>query len=325
MSCSSTTAPLELIRAGSGALSLISFDDGGTPIDRLPPFTSLISFLSFAISVSEALYTHHSCGLVMKSVRPSCILYNAATAAVTFIEYGSCSLLSRDCSAAEWTEDVDDEQVFYMSPEQSGRMNRSIDSRSDLYSLGCVFYFLLTQQRPYEGNDVIDIIHAHIARPKPKLPSTVLNGFRVPRFLSGILDKLLEKTPEDRYQSALGLRQDLAHCRAIMITAKIPKSPSISSPASVLSQQQEADDAFFIDYRLGEADTNSTFRISQKLYGRAAEVEVLTNTVKRVSEAGFQHPEQAAKPEFILVSGYSGVGKVRNHYQTMFNNATLIH
>jgi hypothetical protein len=162
-----------------------------------------------------------------------------------------------------------------MAPEQTGRVNRSIDSRSDLYSLGVTLYEMLTGSLPFTASDPMEWVHSHIAR-QPAAPSERVKN--IPEALSAITMKLLSKTAEERYQTAAGVERDLLHC--------------LSQWASRGS----------IDvFTCGEQDTPDRLIIPEKLYGRDCEVDTLLTAFDRIVAGG--------KPELVLVSGYSGIGK----------------
>jgi len=171
--------------------------------------------------------------------------------------------------------------LAYMSPEQTGRMNRAIDYRTDLYSLGVTFYEMLTGILPFQATEPLELVHCHIA--KQPLPPRQLNP-EIPQAVSEIVMKLLSKTAEDRYQSAYGLKADLEQCLDLL-------------QATGHSQAEPRNEENFI---LGQQDLFSQFLIPQKLYGREEEVVTLMDAFERVSQG---------KTEMMLVSGYSGIGK----------------
>src|SRR5246500_2296532 len=162
-----------------------------------------------------------------------------------------------------------------MAPEQTGRMNRSIDSRTDLYALGVTMYEMLTGSLPFTASDPMEWVHCHIAR-KAVPPGERLKN--APASVSAIIMKLLAKTAEERYQTAAGVKSDLRRCLAEWET------------------QRRID-----EFPLGEDDAPDRLLIPEKLYGRAPEIDTLLASFERVVAGG--------RPEFVLVSGYSGIGK----------------
>ena len=202
--------PLTLVRR-EGRPMLILEDTGGEPLDRLlgQPM-ELSRFLRFAVGLAAALGKLHQQGLIHKDIKPANILVDSARGAVWLTGFGIASRLPRERQPAEPPEMIAG-TLAYMAPEQTGRMNRSIDSRSDLYSLGVTFYEMLTGALPFKASDPMEWVHCHIARqpvpPSDRVPS-------VPAQLSAIVLKLLAKTAEDRYQTAVGLTFDLRRfCR----------------------------------------------------------------------------------------------------------------
>jgi serine/threonine protein kinase len=162
-----------------------------------------------------------------------------------------------------------------MAPEQTGRMNRSIDSQSDLYSLGVTLYEVLTGSLPFAASDPMEWVHCHIAR-QPVSPSERLKT--LPATVSAIVMKLLAKTAEERYQTAAGIESDLRRCLA-----------------KWESRQR------IVEFPLAEHDTPDRLRIPEELYGRDHEIDTLIASFDRVVANG--------RPELVLVSGYSGIGK----------------
>ena len=188
--------------------------------------------------------------------------------------FGVASRLTRERQTLEPPESIAG-TLAYMSPEQTGRMNRSIDSRSDLYSLGVTFYQMLTGALPFTASDPMEWVHCHVAR-RPAPPGERVAN--IPAAISKIVMKLLAKAAEDRYQSAAGLERDLRRCLAAW------------------ERQRRID-----DFPLGEHDTPDRLLIPEKLYGRAREVETLLASFDRIIKSGV--------PELVLVTGYSGIGK----------------
>jgi predicted ATPase/signal transduction histidine kinase len=266
--------PLTLVRHG-GRTMLILEDPGGEPLDRVigQPM-ELSQFLRLAAGLAAALGKLHQQGLIHKDIKPANILMNSATGAIRLTGFGIASRLPRERQSPEPPEVIAG-TLAYMAPEQTGRMNRSIDSRSDLYSLGVTLYEMLTGALPFEASDPMEWVHCHIAR-QPVPPDERVAG--VPGPLSAIVMKLLAKTAEERYQTAAGVEAALHGCLA--------KWESFGR----------------IDpFPLGTQDVPDRLMIPEKLYGREREIETLLASFDRVMASG--------TPELVLVSGYSGIGK----------------
>jgi PAS domain S-box-containing protein len=266
--------PLTLARR-EGRPMLILEDPGGEPLDRLlgQPM-ELTRFLRFAVGLAAALGKLHQHGLIHKDIKPANILVDSASGAVWLTGFGIASRLPRERQSAEPPEVIAG-TLAYMAPEQTGRMNRSIDSRSDLYSLGVTFYEMLTGVLPFTAQDPMEWVHCHIAR-QPVAPDQYAK--EIPEPLSAIVMKLLAKTAEERYQTAAGVAGDLRRCLAEWETQ---------------GQVNE--------FSLGGHDTPDRLLIPEKLYGRAHEIDTLL--------ASFQRVVASSRPELVLVSGYSGIGK----------------
>ncbi|HXJ57200.1 MAG TPA: serine/threonine-protein kinase, partial [Verrucomicrobiae bacterium] len=193
--------PLDLVRERDGPV-LVLEDPGGQPLDRLlgvPMETGKL--LRLAIGIAAALGKAHQRGLVHKDVKPANILVNPDSGEVRLTGFGLASRLARERQRPEPPESIAG-TLAYMAPEQTGRMNRSIDSRSDLYALGVTLYEMLTGSLPFTATDPMEWVHCHIAR-QPVPPSERLKG--IPGPVSAIVMKLLAKTAEERYQTAVGL------------------------------------------------------------------------------------------------------------------------
>jgi PAS domain S-box-containing protein len=266
--------PLELVRE-RGRIMLVLEDTRSEPLHRLlgPPL-EVRSFLRLAIAVAAALSQMHQRSLVHKDIKPANILVNGTTGEVKLTGFGIASRLPRERQAPAPPESIAG-TLAYMAPEQTGRMNRSIDARSDLYALGVTLYQMLTGTLPFTAADPMEWVHCHIAR-KPVPPSDRLAT--VPAAVSALVLKLLAKTAEERYQTAAGLERDLRRCLAAW-------------------EAQHRIDAF----PLGQQDTPDRLSIAEKLYGRERENETLLAAFDRVVSSG--------RPELVLVSGYSGIGK----------------
>jgi PAS domain S-box-containing protein len=266
--------PLELVRE-RGRIMLVLEDPRGEPLTRLLGAPMEVeSFLRQAIGIASALGKVHQRGLVHKDIKPSNILVNCVDGRVRFTGFGLASRLARERQAPGPPEFIAG-ALAYMAPEQTGRMNRSLDSRSDLYALGVVLYEMLTGALPFTAADPVEWVHCHIAR-KPIAPAERVENLSAP--ISAIIMKLLAKTAEERYQTAAGVESDLRRCLAEW-------------------KRRGRIDAF----ALGEHDTPDRLLIQEKLYGREREIDALLASFDRVTRSG--------APELVLVSGYSGIGK----------------
>jgi diguanylate cyclase (GGDEF)-like protein/PAS domain S-box-containing protein len=232
-----------------------------------------LEFLDVAAQMAEALEQLHGQRIIHKDVHLANFLINPQTGEVKLTDFGMSSLIE-----GEVQEPGDPDQIegnlAYISPEQTGRMNRSIDSRSDLYSLGVCFYKMLTGALPFPSRDPMELLHSHIAR-RPVRPHEVNPA--VPRALSDLTMLLLEKMAEHRYQSAAGLSRDLKGLRAACA-----RNESLTG------------------LKLCHRDLTLQFQVSQAMYGREKEIRLLLNTFERVARGG---------TELLLVGGYSGIGK----------------
>src|SRR5882672_8377355 len=202
--------PIELVR-DRGRTMLLLEDTGGEPLHRLlgAPM-EMRSFLRLAAAVAAALTQVHRRGLVHKDIKPANILVNCATGEVRLTGFGIASVLPRERQEPTPPESIAG-TLAYMAPEQTGRMNRSIDARSDLYALGVTLYRMLTGALPFTATEPIEWVHCHIAR-QPMVPGERVGN--VPVTVSAIIMKLLAKTAEERYQTAAGLERDLRRCLA---------------------------------------------------------------------------------------------------------------
>jgi PAS domain S-box-containing protein len=266
--------PLNLVR-DAGRVMLVLEDAGGELLDRLLDAPMEVGrCLRLAIGITVALGRLHQRGLVHKDIKPANILVNEGTGEVRLTGFGMASRLPRERQSLHPPETIAG-TLAYMAPEQTGRMNRSIDSRSDLYALGATFYQMLTGALPFTAADPMEWVHCHLAK-RPMPPAERLQD--IPGAVSTIVMKLLAKTAEERYQTAAGLERDLRHCLIDW------------------EARQQID-----DFSLGEHDTPDRLLIPEKLYGRRREVDTLLAAFDRVVKGG--------TPELVLVSGYSGIGK----------------
>jgi serine/threonine protein kinase len=192
-------------------MTLVLEDPGGTSLDRLLGRPLDVShFLRIAIPLAGALRRVHERGLIHKDIKPVNILADAVSGGVWLTGFGIASRLPREHQAAAPPEVIAG-TLAYMAPEQTGRMNRSVDSRSDLYALGVTFYEMLTGTLPFTAADPMEWVHCHIAR-QPMPPNERVAG--IPGMLSAIVMKLLAKTAEVRYQTAAGVEADVKRCLA---------------------------------------------------------------------------------------------------------------
>src|SRR5215468_965991 len=266
--------PLDFVR-DAGGTTLVLEHAGGEPLDRLlGAAMEMGRFLRLAIGIAAAFGRLHQRRLVHKDIKPANILVNGNTDEVRLTGFGIASRLPRERQSPHPPETIAG-TLSYMAPEQTGRMNRSIDSRSDLYALGVTFYQMLTGVLPFVAADPMEWVHCHLAR-RPVPPAERLN--EIPGVVSTIVMKLLAKIAEDRYQTATGLERDLRRCLIEW------------------EARRHID-----DFSLGEHDTPHRLVIPEKLYGRRREVETLLASFDRVVSGG--------APELVLVSGYSGIGK----------------
>ncbi|MCC5634826.1 AAA family ATPase [Nostoc sp. CHAB 5844] len=233
----------------------------------------LNNFLQIAIKLAITLSQLHQNNILHKDIQPHNILIEPNKSRIKIVDFSIASRLSRENQTVNHLNLLEG-SLAYMSPEQTGRMNRSIDYRTDFYSLGVTLYQILVGKLPFAANDPLEIIHSHIA--KIPIPPQELNS-QIPPAVSNIIMKLLAKTAEERYQNALGLKADLEVClHQLQATGKIA------------------------DFVIGQLDLSSQFLIPQKLYGREQEVAKLMNAFERV---------RSGTTELMLVSGYSGIGK----------------
>jgi PAS domain S-box-containing protein len=266
--------PLDLVRE-RGRTMLVLEDNGAEPLHRLlgSPMEPA-RFLRLAEALTAALRGLHERGLIHKDINPANVLVNDETCQVWLTGFGLASRLPRERQAPSPPEFIAG-TLPYMAPEQTGRMNRSIDSRSDLYSLGITFYQMLTGSLPFTAPDPMEWVHCHIAR--TPLPPHERVG-TIPALISQIVMKLVAKNAEDRYQTAAGVEHDLQQCRTEWeMRGRIDEFP------------------------LALHDVPARLLIPEKLYGRSREVAGLLSSFHRVVATGM--------PELILVSGYSGIGK----------------
>ena len=259
------------LRPHEKTLLMVFEDFGGMSVGRLleERALSLEEFLDSAIQAAAALAQVHRAQIIHKDINPSNLVINPGTGELKIIDFGIATRFSVEHPVL-MNPAVLEGTLAYMSPEQTGRMNRSLDYRTDLYSLGATFYEMLTRSPLFEATDDMELVHCHIAR-EPVPPHR--RNPDVPLAMSKIVTKLLSKKAEDRYQSASGVVADLETIRA----------------GGALDR-----------FEPGRNDHSERFQIPERLYGRESEVERLLE--------GFERARRG-RAELMLVAGYSGVGK----------------
>jgi predicted ATPase/signal transduction histidine kinase/tRNA A-37 threonylcarbamoyl transferase component Bud32 len=292
----------------NNALALILEDFGGESLLEilLSKTLDLKEFLEIAIQLTQTLASLHSKQIIHKDIKPSNIIINAETKQVKITDFAIASRLNKETQTSS-NPSLIEGTIAYMSPEQTGRMNRLLDYRTDYYSLGVTFYEMLTGQLPFSSSDPMELIHCHIA--KVPIPPHHLNP-EISLAVSQIIIKLLAKNAESRYQTAAGITYDLEVC-----LKQLEKKGKISS------------------FVVGQRDLSGQLLIPQKLYGREQELKLLLAAFERVATVATDYVADVAdrltikstvnssvssgaasvavlpKIEMMLVSGYSGVGK----------------
>jgi PAS domain S-box-containing protein len=241
----------------------------------------LSTFLHLAIELTDILGKIHAAHVIHKDINPGNIVLNLETGVVKIIDFGIATQFNRTNPTFKSPHGLEG-TLAYLSPEQTGRMNRSIDYRTDFYSLGATFYELLTGHLPFPTKDLLELVHCQIA--KPPVPPHELNA-AIPKPVSEIVLKLMAKNAEDRYQSAWGIKADLEYCA-----------------------RQLAENGRIDRFQLALQDVADRFQIPQKLYGRDKEVALLLAAFNRVA-CPEDNSEPRFKVEMMLVSGYAGIGK----------------
>lgn len=266
--------PLSLEPLGRG-YALVMEDYGGVSlgeyIQQRP--LDLGEVLAIALQLSDILHDLVQHRVVHKDIKPANILIHPESKQVKLIDFSIASLLPKETQEIQ-SANLLEGTLAYLAPEQTGRMNRGIDYRADLYALGVTLYQLLTGKLPFEADDPLELMHCHIA----KLPLSVNRvNPDVPEMVAAIVRKLMAKNAEDRYQSARGLKYDLEQC---------------------LTRWEETGDV--ADFLLAQRDLSDRFLIPEKLYGREQEVQTLLQAFDRVAKGS---------SELMLVAGFSGIGK----------------
>ena len=254
------------------AFDLIFEDRGGSTLAEFIRSSNFdLEFrVHIAVGIINVLKGVHRQHVVHRDLNPANVLVDP-TGAVSLIDFGIATRQAEDHLPVSHPSRLEG-TLPYLSPEQTGRMNRPVDYRSDFYSLGITLFELFSGRLPFQPLDPMELIYHHLAVPSPPLVEVRQD---VPRSLSAVVSKLLEKAPEDRYQSALGIKHDLLSCQG-----HLQDDPK--------------------DFRPGRQDVNDRFAIPRKLYGREREVQTLMTAFERAGQGGV---------ELVLVAGHSGIGK----------------
>ncbi|NEQ37505.1 MAG: AAA family ATPase [Okeania sp. SIO3I5] len=282
--------PDSLLRYNNG-YALIMEDIGSISLAEYQRQFSLSikQVLEISLQLADILHYLHQNWIVHKDIKPANILIHPETKQIKLIDFSISSLLPKETQSLQ-TPNALEGTLAYLSPEQTGRMNRGIDYRSDFYSLGVTLYELLAGKLPFESKDPLELVHAHIA----KIPPAISHQRAIPKPLTDIVMKLMAKNAEDRYQSALGFKYDLEKCWV-----------------------QDRETGKIEAFVLGERDLCDRFLIPEKLYGREKEVQALLDAFERVASPPTPNPlllppfkgGLGGIAELMLVAGYSGIGK----------------
>lgn len=257
-------------------LTILFRDCGGYALRlwmETTPLPSLDQFLPLALRICEGLAELHHHHIIHKDLNPSNIVWNPESNAVELIDLGISSQLTHETPQLK-APAVLEGTLPYLSPEQTGRMNRRLDYRTDFYSLGVTFFEMLTGRLPYEHSDPLALLHAHMAAAIPSVRSL---RPEIPAMLSKLVQRLMAKQAEDRYQSVHGLRYDLNQC---------------------LEDWRKTGD--IAEFPLGQQDFTPVLRLPDRLYGREQQLEQMLEAFEAT---------RTGRRQLLLVSGYSGIGK----------------
>jgi PAS domain S-box-containing protein len=298
----------EICQTNQGMPALILEDFGGESLANflVDHPLSCLDFLTLAIKLAESLENLQKAQIIHQNIHPGNILINPISKIIKLIDFTQASRADQlpghvnNLRNFRW----ESANLPYISPEQTGRMNRGIDYRTDLYSLGVTFYQMLTGNLPFQANEPLEWIYCHIAKTPQPLGNLRLQNQAIPQSLSNIVLKLLAKNAEDRYQTIQGLKADLENCLdQLIFTGSVE------------------------NFLLGQQDIAEQFQIPQKLYGREKELATLITILNQVNSADNSAIEAGEKKsrsaQLILISGYSGIGKsalVREIHQPIVAN-----
>jgi PAS domain S-box-containing protein len=277
---------LEKIQSRS---AMLIEDFGGEPLSSIicDCRLELQEFLAIAIKLSDTLGQIHQKNVMHKDINPANIIWNRINGQLKIADFGIATSLARE-NPEMGNPKVLEGTLAYISPEQTGRMNRPVDYRTDIYSLGITFYEILAGITPFSSSDPMEMVHCHIAKAPSSLSS--INS-AIPEVISGIIEKMIAKRAEDRYQSAFGLKSDLDEC-----LEELTRTGTIESVT------------------IGRNDISDKFQIPQRLFGRENEVEELLSSFDRVRRGA---------REMMLITGYAGIGKsflVHEIHRSIVNN-----
>lgn len=257
---------LMLVLEDYGGVSLESFWNGRQ-------LTNYQEFLEIAVQMAQALVSTHAKNVIHKDINLQNFLIHPESREIKLIDFNLATLLGRENSDASSVNHITG-TLEYLSPEQTGRMNRSLDFRTDLYSIGVCFYRIVTGGLPFEGTDPLEVIHGHLA----KKPTPIqLRNPSCPLVIVRIIERLMSKSADERYQSAIGLQKDLEKCLIFLKSNKV-----------------------IPDFDICEEDRQIIFEVSQKIFGREKESQILFEEFERVSKG---------QSGLIMIGGYSGIGK----------------
>ncbi|MGE5403453.1 MAG: AAA family ATPase, partial [Candidatus Saccharibacteria bacterium] len=273
LSIAGVARALDFVTISELPFLVLEYNGNSTLVSEIASTSNdLGTFLHYAIQISRILGEVHKQGIMHLNIKPQNILVDRFSGSVCITDFSIAAHISNNNLLMQ--SGLLEGSLPYMSPEQTGRMNRAIDNRSDLYSLGIAFYEMLVGRPPFTGLDPLEMVHAQIAR--NPIPPAEVNP-NLPTIISDIVMRLLAKDPDDRYQTAFGLALDLREC---------------------LDQWEEK--GRIDDFTLGSMDISGRFLITKRLYGRDKELAQLTNAVEQV---------RYGRSQVLLISGPAGVGK----------------
>lgn len=280
--------PIEYSKIGDRYYLIKEYCQGVTLLEYIQQNKMEVKeFLNIAIQIVCAISEIHSVGIIHKDINPSNIVYNNKTGKISIIDFGMSSEFAYEKSL-NINLNVSEGTLYYMSPEQTGRMNHVIDFRSDFYSLGVTFFEILCGCCPFESERPTQIIYMHLAKIPPTAKEVNQN---VPEMLSRIISKLLAKMPEDRYLKAEGILFDLNKCLELLDSSNDIK-----------------------EFALGNGDYSDRFEIPKKLYGRDSEISFLRTAYSKILNG---------EKKLTIISGHSGSGKtslVKELYKPIANS-----